>query len=82
MSHTATCFGSHEPSSGTSFYDSLKTQTHLSVQLFCKTACSNVPTFFKLQQELPDDGWCESKQVAVCKMTQKCCDGQHIFVCL
>ena len=25
ISHTATCFGSHEPSSGTSFYNSLKT---------------------------------------------------------
>ena len=34
ISHTATCFGWHEPSSGT-FYNSLGTQVHLSMQLSC-----------------------------------------------
>ena len=35
MSHTATCFGSHEPSSGTSFYDNLNTQAILSKEGNC-----------------------------------------------
>jgi len=35
----------------------------------------------KLQKEMPDDGSCEQKHVAVCN-TSQCCVGRQIFVCL
>jgi hypothetical protein len=47
---------------------------------------SNAPMFLKLlQKELPEDGSCEPKHVALCDLTLKCCVGRHIFclfVCL
>jgi hypothetical protein len=33
-------------------------------------------------KELPDDGSCEPKHVAMCAMALQRCVGRHIFVCL
>ena len=46
----------------------------------CILKCTYV--FKLLCKEVPGDGLCELKHVAVCDVTLKWCVGRHIIVCL